>query len=86
MATADALQPHLVLMDVAMEGIGGIRAARAISATHPEIVTVLLSARRADDLPHEARACAAAYVHKPDLTDEVLRALWHRFGQRPSAR
>src|SRR5437867_390176 len=38
------VQPHLVLMDVRMPGIGGIEAARLIGEQHPDTVVVMLSA------------------------------------------
>ena len=34
-ALADSLRPDLVLMDIVMAGIGGIEAARSITAAHP---------------------------------------------------
>ena len=76
-ALVDSLRPDLVLMDIKMAGIGGIEAARSISAAHPETMTILLSTYREEDLPLEARACgAAAYLHKSDLGGGRLRELW----------
>jgi two-component system, NarL family, invasion response regulator UvrY len=74
---ADSLAPGLVLMDINMEGIGGIEATRRITAAHPAIRVVLLSTYDADDLPADARTCGAvAYVHKEDFgPDELLKAL-----------
>jgi two-component system, NarL family, invasion response regulator UvrY len=76
-ALVDSLRPDLVLMDITMAGIGGIKAARSITATHPETMTILLSTYREEDLPPEARACgAAAYLHKSDFGGQALRDLW----------
>ena len=64
-------------MDVAMAGIGGIEAARSITAAHPATVTILLSTYREEDLSRNARTCgAAAYLHKSDFAGHVLSKLW----------
>jgi len=84
---AASLGPDLVLMDITMSGIGGIEAARAISAGYPGTVTILLSTYREEDLPDEARTCgAAAYLHKSDFGGHVLRELWENRRYRTSAR
>ena len=86
----ETLRPDLVLMDIAMAGIGGIEATRSITAAYPDTMTVLVSTYREDDLPREARACgAAAYVHKSDFGAALLAALWSSRprrgrGSRPS--
>ena len=73
----DSLRPDLVLMDINMTGIGGIEAARSISAAHPETMTILVSTYHEADLPLQARVCGAAgYLHKSDLGGSALRALW----------
>jgi len=65
---AQELHPDLVLMDIQMDGIGGIAAARAIAAADPATATILVSTYREDELPSEARTCGAAgYVHKAEL-------------------
>jgi DNA-binding NarL/FixJ family response regulator len=80
-ALAGSLRPDLVLMDITMAGIGGIEAARSITATRPETMTVLLSTYRQEDLPLDTRSCgAAAYLHKSDLGARVLRELWAQRG------
>ena len=73
---ADALHPDLVLMDITMDGIGGIAAARSISETHPDTVTILVSTYREGDLPSDARLCGAVgYVHKAELAANVITRL-----------
>jgi DNA-binding NarL/FixJ family response regulator len=81
----DALRPDLVVMDVTMEGIGGIAATRSICAAHPETTTVLVSTYREEELPADAAACgAAAYIHKSHFGAELLRELFS--GDRPGTR
>jgi two-component system, NarL family, invasion response regulator UvrY len=84
-ALAGFLRPDLILMDIRMAGIGGIEAARSITASYPETMTILLSTYREEDLPPQARTCgAAAYLHKSDFRGYVLRELWD--GRRRYAR
>jgi DNA-binding NarL/FixJ family response regulator len=72
---ADALGPGLVLMDINLPGINGIEATRRIAAAHPDVVTVLLSTYREEDLPAGADDCgAAAYVNKEEFGPGVLLA------------
>jgi two-component system, NarL family, invasion response regulator UvrY len=76
-ALAGALRPDLILMDITMDGIGGIEATRSISVADPAAMTVLVSTYREEDLPAEARTCgAAAYLHKSELGASVLLELW----------
>lgn len=71
------LHPQLVLMDINMDGISGIEAARRITGEHPEVRVVLLSTYRAEDLPADARTCgAAAYVHKEMFGPDELEDVW----------
>lgn len=73
----DAIHPALVLMDINMGGISGIEAARLITTAHPDVMVVLLSTYREEDLPPDVRSSgAAAYIHKEDLSGRVLRRLW----------
>lgn len=75
----ERLRPDLVLMDVRMPGIGGVRAARTIKASHPSTVVVLVSTARPEELPRDAEACAAdARVWKGDLRPSLLAELWDR--------
>lgn len=77
-ALVDSLRPDLVLMDVAMAGIGGIEAARSITAAHPGTITILLSTYREEDLSRNAWTCgASAYLHKSDFAGHVLSELWN---------
>jgi two-component system invasion response regulator UvrY len=73
---ADEQHPRLVLMDINLPGISGIEATRRIMAHQPDTAVLLLSTYSAEDLPAEARTCGArGYVHKSDLTPDVLLAV-----------
>jgi DNA-binding NarL/FixJ family response regulator len=73
------LAADLVPMDVAMPGIGGIEATRAIKAYRPQTVVVLVSVRRPDELTPEAALCGADEIlWKGDLTRKRLEGIWER--------
>ncbi len=73
---AEELHPDLVLMDIKMDGLGGIAAARTIALTQPGTATILVSTYREDELPAEARTCGAAgYLHKAELGAPAITRL-----------
>ena len=81
----DALRPDLVLMDITMDGIGGIEAARSINEAHPDTATILVSTYREGDLPGDARTCGAVgYVHKAELAANAITRLLRGRGSPPS--
>ena len=64
-------------MDVSMPEMDGIEATRRIVAAAPDVVVMMLSTYRADDLPSDAATCGAArYVHKEDFGPAILRETW----------
>ncbi len=78
---ATEISPDLVLMDINMEGIGGIEATRRITTEHPGVNVVLLSTYDAEDLPDDARHCGASvYVHKEQFGPDVLEQVWRHEG------
>jgi two-component system invasion response regulator UvrY len=80
---AEELRPQLVLMDINLPGIDGIEATRRILATSPDVAVVLMSTYTADDLPADAGTCGAVrYVHKEDLSPDVLHEVWAERGGR----
>ena len=67
----------IVLMDIHMPGMGGIEAARRIRAAHPDLMVLLMSTYDVEDLPAAAADCgAAAYLHKEQLSPDLLTRLW----------
>ena len=75
-ATVTSCRPGLVLMDINLPGINGIEATRRIVAADDTAKVILLSTYTEDDLPADARSCGAlAYVHKEDLSPELLTEL-----------
>jgi DNA-binding NarL/FixJ family response regulator len=78
-AVAD-LAPRLVLMDKRMPGLGGIEAARAMHARHPDVVVVLVSVEAPDPRVVEATG-AAAFLHKRSISPSALAGLWSRHGR-----
>ena len=68
----------LVLMDVHMDGIGGVEATRRIVTMRPEVVVILVSSYRAGDLAAAAVDCgAAAFLEKNRFGVAALREIWY---------
>jgi DNA-binding NarL/FixJ family response regulator len=66
----------LVLMDINMPGMGGIRAAEQIRRRFPDVVVVLLSILHAVDLPSEVLSSGVRSCHKDRFGPDELEALW----------
>ena len=77
---ADRLRPDLVLMDVRMPGIGGMEAARRMSARGNPAIVVLVSAE--EGLADGSRGGASEVVPKRKLCRALLRRLWEERGER----
>lgn len=75
-ALAAQLRPDVVVMDLAMPGLGGVEATRRIVAAHPGIAVLALTMLDDDESVFAAmRAGASGYILKGADTDDVLRAL-----------
>jgi DNA-binding NarL/FixJ family response regulator len=88
---AAALRPDLVLMDVRMPGLGGLAAARCITAARSASAVVLVSTDPQDVPAAAAEGCGAlALISKQQLRPSFLTELWQRCAaargspQRPS--
>jgi DNA-binding NarL/FixJ family response regulator len=70
-------QVGMILMDINLESGDGLAATRRIKEIRPEVLVVLMSTYPRTDLPADARTCgAAAYLHKEQLTPDVVERLW----------
>jgi DNA-binding NarL/FixJ family response regulator len=67
---------RLVLMDINMPGMGGIRAAEQIRRRFPDVVVVLLSILHAADLPLGMLSSGVRSCHKDRFGPDELEALW----------
>ena len=74
-ATATATGPHLVVLDVRMPGLGGVRAARLIADANAAHVIVLVSSEEEVGLTLTTRP-GLQFVPKSRLTGAWLLAAW----------
>jgi len=73
---ASDLQPDIVLLDVMLPDVDGITVADQLSRLANPPVVVLISSRRHRDFGPRLDQCSArAFVHKGDLSGEVLASL-----------
>jgi two-component system, response regulator PdtaR len=71
----DQHQPDLVILDVKMPGMDGVRAAREIGARHRAAVVVLTAFSQRDLIEDARDAGVAAYLVKPFRREELLPAV-----------
>ena len=71
-----ALNPDVVLMDISMPGLDGIRATEYIVRHHPNTHVIMLTMYQDDEyVIHAIRAGAKSYLVKSSKPDELLRAI-----------
>jgi DNA-binding NarL/FixJ family response regulator len=81
---AEVLRPDLVVMDLKMNGIGGIEATRQILAMRPATVVVLVSSYRPEDAPKAVTESGAlAFVPKDRFSASTLKDLLDRAEAAP---
>jgi AmiR/NasT family two-component response regulator len=71
----DRFKPDLVILDVKMPGMDGVRAAREIGARHRAAVVVLTAFSQRDLIEDARDAGVAAYLVKPFRREELLPAV-----------
>ena len=77
-ATAQALRPDLVLMDVNMPGLNGFEAAAILLRQRRSVLVILTSVGPLDPPPGFApRGGAIRLVSKHELCPRALLDLWH---------
>ncbi len=81
---ARELTPNVVLMDISMEGIGGLEATRRITRRQSDIRVIVLTAFEGSPYPVQAlKAGATGYLTKKVNAEELLKAIKRVFlGQR----
>ena len=73
---ANALRPDVIMMDVAMPGIGGIEATRRIKAAQPKVAVLALTMHEDEEYFFEMLAAGASgYVPKRAAPDDLLSAI-----------
>src|SRR5262245_1151027 len=76
LAEALALQPDIVVMDVAMPLLNGLDAARQLRETMPKVKVIFLTMNEDPDIAAEAfRVGAAAFLLKNSAASELLLAI-----------
>jgi DNA-binding NarL/FixJ family response regulator len=73
---ADLLQPDLVLLDIGLQGLTGLEAARQIPKVSPQTKIIFLSQHDSLHIANEALKIGGhGYVSKMDAGTELLKAI-----------
>jgi DNA-binding NarL/FixJ family response regulator len=73
---AQELQPDVALLDISMQGMNGLEAARRIVDSQPAVRVIMLSMHASEDYVARAlRAGALGYLMKGSASQELERAL-----------
>jgi len=74
----DTLNPDLVLLDITLQGRGGLELLKDVKAQHPKQLVLILSMHDESLYASRAiRAGASGYVMKQEATENVLTAIRH---------
>jgi len=78
------LRPDIVLMDIRMPGIGGMKAAEQIKTADRSTLIVMISTTHPDEIPRNAcDRFAGAVLWKSTLAPKVLDEVWLRHAKSP---
>ena len=81
---AETVSPDVIVMDVSMPQLDGIRAAGMIREVNPSPQIVILSMHKDATLRQQAYSSgAAAYVGKEQAKSDLIPAIRHASAQRP---
>jgi len=78
-------RPDIALIDLKLEGIGGIDVVRALNKDNPAAAVAMLMPENMDDpdvIVEAVRAGAKAYIKKPTSGAEIKRRLTKMLGKR----
>ena len=78
MATAEALQPDVILVDIGMPLLNGLEAAQRIKRTLPDVKVIYVTINHDPSLVAEAfRRGASGYLSKTAAASELIAAIRH---------
>lgn len=73
---ASELSPDLVLMDISMPGLNGLKATKRLLSRHPDIKILMLTRHTDDGYLHQLIAAGASgYVLKQSAPNELINAI-----------
>jgi len=76
MRKAEALEPDVVLMDIAMPGLNGLEATRQLKKRFPEMKIIILTMHANEEYVLETlRAGASGYLVKKTAPDDLISAI-----------
>lgn len=81
---AKKLNPHIVLMDLKMPGIGGLEATHKLLRANPAIKVIAVTACDEEPFPYRVvRAGAAGYITKTASVEELVTAIRKVYSGQP---
>lgn len=81
---AKQLNPHIVLMDLKMPGIGGLEATHKLLRANPAIKVIAVTACDEEPFPYRVvRAGAAGYITKTASVEELVTAIRKVYSGQP---